>query len=167
MQPRPIRLAWCALLAACTASSSTLAAPAALPPKCQALIEASIPGWRPSRPPPDAAAWARSQRVNPVVVSGDFDSDGTKDWGAIGTSPAGQHIVMCLGKGPRQSLRVLNHESCGDLIVLHAKGSTVHDYDAGRDVRLRQDSIGALCFEKAGQMISLEHGEFRVFTHSD
>lgn len=158
----------CFFFAACATGAGAHAAPERLPARCQSLIEKSVPVRKQTEPPPDAAAWARSRKINPVVVSGDFDSNGRRDWASIGTSPTGQKIAVCLSHGGRMSLRVFDHGGCGDLIVLHPKGSVVHNHELGRNVRLRRDSIGAACFEKAGQLISLgKNGRFRVFTHMD
>ncbi len=137
-----------------------------MPQNCADLIAARLPGSRYHSVPEDAAAWARERHLNPVLIAGDFDGNGRRDWAALMQQEDRVILVVCLVNRGAPSLHVLDHP-CPDLVLLARGGTRQYNLDTQRWVRNRRDSIITSCFEKAAETFVFEKGKFRRFISAD
>jgi hypothetical protein len=146
--------------------ANALAAGPAMPQSCADLIASRLSGSRYHFVPADAAAWARAHHLNPVLISGDFDGNGRRDWAALMQQEDRVVLAVCLVTRGAPSLHIL-HTPCPDLVLLARRGTRQYNWDTQRWVRNRRDAIVTSCFEKAAETFVYEKGEFRRFTSAD
>ena len=143
------------------------ARPAQLPPACQALIGTSFPAWKTATPTEEVTAWAKTENLNPVVATGDFDANGQTDWATIGTDGKKDKVILCLSSAGGKRLATIDDVGCTDLVYSIKARTKVPNYDSGKAEVLRRDSVATSCFEKSGRIFSYVKGKFRVFYHAD
>jgi hypothetical protein len=167
---RSLRSLWVVLVL--TASRGmAFAAVVGVPVPCGAAIEARWRDWRLSPPPPDFAAYAKQQRIQPNVARADFDNDGIDDVAVLlltsATRTAQRHLVVCLARGAEVHLHVIRDPYCGDGIMVTLKGTKAWDHERETNVTYRANGIHTLCFEKAGATYIFDKGRFRRVIDSD
>jgi hypothetical protein len=150
-----------------TAAAPACYAAEVLPPACAAAIARQMPDWKPIEPARDAADWARSQGVNGVVASGDFDGNGIKDWAVLGTTSGKAKLSVCMNVARRLKLVVVEDPYCYDLVIKSPAGTTHDNLETSRRERIRHDGISVLCFEQAGATYVHERSGFRRIVDSD
>lgn len=142
-----------------------------IPAGCRAQLDARLPGWRLSPPPPALQALAATRREVTNVVAGDFDDDGTADTALLVTSrpeAAGEpSLAVCLGRAVEPRLFVIAAPYGRDGITLTRKGTRDHDYESGRMVRYRTDGVHAYTFEKSGATYLFRRGRWIRVVDSD
>lgn len=146
--------------------ANAFAAVEAMPQSCADLIAARLPGSRYHAVPADAAAWARDRHLNPVLIAGDFDGNGRRDWAALTQQEHRVVVAVCLVTTGAPSLHLLDNP-CPDLVLLARRGTRQYNWDTQRYVRNKRDSIITSCFEKAATTFVYDKGEFRRFTSAD
>ena len=159
-------LFWLALVALPIGAA---AKPEQLPAACARLLDHRLPGWEPASVDLDAATWAQSQRLNPIVTAGDYNGDGKKDWAALVTANGKKLAAVCLSRAKRKQIlfiEVAGQDNSALLMTARA-GTRQRNLDTGGTERLRHDALITLWFEKAGNTYVYEHGGFRRFGHSD
>jgi hypothetical protein len=147
-------------------SVNLAAKPEFLPRACSNFLDNQIPGWKLASSPPDAARWATSRGLNPVVTAGDFNADGNRDWAALIITRGKTKVAVCLSSIEGKRV-VFIENACQDVILRAPAGTRRRNLDTGRTETLHRDAIVTSCFEKAGTTHVYEHGAFRGFAHSD
>ena len=145
-------------------------APAHWSEHCANALTKLVPGWRHATPPSAAAQWARENRLNPTVTSGDFDGNRRKDWAALVIGPDGSHqVAVCVALRSVQAPRLLLIEQpyCHDVLYLARAGSVHENIETYRAKRITRDGISVSCFEKAGATYLYERGAWRFIVDSD
>lgn len=149
------------------AFGTACSAPRDLPAKCAAELDKAAPGWTFSEAPPDAAAWAKQRRVNPVVTRGDFDGNGAADYATLFIVQGITRLAVCLNRGTKTELLVVDKPYCADLVYRSKAGSKHYNYDTGRNEYIKHDGVSVACFEKAGATYVYEKRKLRQIVDSD
>jgi ABC-type antimicrobial peptide transport system ATPase subunit len=155
------------VLAGLFACSLQAAEAATTPASCVAAVSASIPNWRYATPPPDAAAWAKDRRIDPVAAAGDFDGDGQTDWALLIVDGKATKLAICMHIKRSPRVFVIADPYCGDAVYRSNARSRHHNYETYRDEVIKRDGVSVSCFEKAGATYVYERGSFRRIVDAD
>ena len=147
------------------------APPPDIPSPCRAALDARLPGWKVSPPPPGLREWAAARREVTNVVTGDFDDDGARDTAVLVAATrkaAGvPRLAVCLAHDAQARLFLIDAPYGRDGISLTRKGTRDYDHESRRTVRYRTDGVHAYTFEKSGATYLFRRGGWIRIVDSD
>lgn len=127
---------------------------------CKAEISKRLREWSVSSVAVTVAEWAKSHRINPTMVIGDFDGDGHRDIAVLiqnrldpvldDPKRADSSLVaVCLSRTKSPILHLIDNPYCSDLVELSRKGRRYHDFEKRKSNTYPRDGVKTVCFEKA------------------
>ena len=153
---------------------ATVAQAQSQPPEaCRRAIDARLPGWQLSPPPPDLAEAAKQKKFSTNIVQADFDDNGTRDTAVLVGMPGTgeihprQRIAVCLTQSGRINLHVISDPYCGDGISVAPKGTRAWDFITEKRVTYWTNGVSAYCYEKAGGTYLFRDGKFVLIVDGD
>lgn len=151
-----------------------------LPPAARRALDANFLEWRVAVVSDAVRQFlvGRSQAVPPQIIARDFNGDGREDYAVnlwhISAANRRQTIAVLLRErlGRGFTMRKLetvsfnpNQAGTGLYLTGRRKGETIYDYEARRRVRLQNDTVAVINFEKSSWVYLYRAGSFRkVFT---
>lgn len=142
-----------------------------VPAACRSQIDARVPGWRLSHPPPELARLAAQRNETTNIASADFDLDGTVDTALLVTAPSrGRrivHLVVCLDRAVAPRTFVIREPYGQDGIGVRPKGTVDYDHRSGRKITYWTNGVSTYAFEKAGGTYLFKDGRFVLIVDSD
>lgn len=143
------------------------ARPLALPTRCVEAVNRTFAQWRFNVPPPDAAEWAKEERLNPSVTRADLNADGLADFAALLIANNKPQLVLCLGRKNRVDLLVVEQPYCSDVVYRSRAGKRYYNFETGKHGVLRRDGVSVSCFGKSGATYVIEKGAVQKIVDSD
>ena len=150
-----------------------------LPASARVLLNRRFPGWRFSDVSPQVQQYVKEylDGASPVVVRGDFDGDGRRDYAALirrgrvvnadeRAFGAGNLLVIFLKRTKGYRMHVVK-EPGGEYIMLATKGTGGYNYHTDKRIKYANDAIVAIIFEKGGQSYVYWKGRFVSFVSID
>jgi hypothetical protein len=150
-----------------------------LPSQVLVLLNRRFPGWRFSEVSPEVQQYVKEYLSNasPVIVSGDFDGDGRRDYAALirrghavnaedRAVGSGNLLVIFLRRTNGYRMRIIK-EPGGEYIMLAKKGSRGYNYNTDKKTTYANDAIVAVIFEKGGLSYVYKKRRFVSFVSID
>jgi hypothetical protein len=147
---------------------------------CRAQITNKLREWSVSSVTLAVAEWAKSHRINPTLVRGDFDEDGRTDIALLiqnRLEPVLDYpqraysslVAVCLSRPTSVSLHLVDNPYCSDSIELSRKGQRYYDFETDETSTYRLDGVKTVCFEKASAtyVYDAESAGFRRIVDGD
>jgi len=151
--------------------SADAAADRTIPAACRTQLDARLPAWRLSPPPPALKALAAARHEVTNIVTGDFDDDGAADIALLvattGGAAGASHLAVCLARADRSLLFLIGAPYGRDGISLTRKHTRDHDYESGRMVTYRTDGVHTYNFETSGATYLFRRGGWIRIVDSD
>jgi hypothetical protein len=148
--------------------------------RCGEQLDNSLRQWSISSVTGEVAEWAKSRRMNPTFVQGDFDGDGRADIALLiqnRSEPSLEYperaysslVAVCLSRPTSVTLHLLKEPYCSDLIARSPKGERYYDFETDRRGTYPSDGVKTVCFEKASATYVYEKqaGSFRRIVDGD
>jgi hypothetical protein len=143
-----------------------------LPKIIKTTLDQQYPGWRFSKVSKDIYEFLAKEKIklDPNLISGDFDGNGSKDY-AVQITHGKKRIIIAFLKNDDSFAEFIlesNPANETDLYLwLFKSGEQDFDYETGEKFSYANDSIGVLFFEKSGVSYVFEKGNFRKIWSSD
>jgi hypothetical protein len=137
-----------------------------LPRELTASLDSSYPGWKPAAVAPQISAWFREYgfAFAPNLISGDFDSDGRRDWAAYIAQGEQSVLVAAMSGRSRWTLHELARDAADPFtyLLLHSRGEKDFDFRTLRHFRHHQDSIALMYFSRTPVRFAWKNGRFET-----
>lgn len=143
------------------------AAPSNIPKACMAAINWQLPHWRHAEVSATVSSWAKQEKHNPVLTTGDFDGNGKIDQAFLIEHKKAKKIAICLATAKSTKLVILNNPYCHDYISTSRAGGNHYNFGTSKTETITNDGVSISCFQKAGATYVYETGTFRQIVDSD
>ena len=70
-------------------------------------INSQLPHWHPAEVSAEVSSWAKQEKFNPVIATGDFDGNGKKDQAILVENKNKRKIAVCLSSAKSTKLVIL------------------------------------------------------------
>ncbi|MHB8915569.1 MAG: hypothetical protein ACYC4K_07125, partial [Thiobacillus sp.] len=115
----------------------------------------------------EVSSWAKQEKFNPVIATGDFDGNGKIDQAILIEHKKDRKIAVCLSTAKSTKLVVLSNPYCHDYVSTSRAGGNHYNFDTDKTETIKNDGVSVSCFEKAGATYLYENGTFRQIVDSD
>jgi hypothetical protein len=142
--------------------------PHALPTSVRVMLNLRFSGWRFSDVSPEVRQFFKENMrgASPVVISGDFDGNGRRDYAVLVQWRARYYLVIFLRRTADYKMYVIKDPN-GEYLILARKGTRDYNYNEQKEITYANDAIMTGIFEKGGSSYIFKNGGFRSFISSD
>src|SRR5688500_6981505 len=125
-----------------------------LPASARALLNRRFPGWKFGDITPEVQQFFNEslKDASPVLISGDFDGNGRRDYAALikhgkefnylGTPFSDRHLLVIFLRRTRSyRMYVVKDATAGNYITLAKKGTSDYNYGTDKQVTYANDAI--------------------------
>lgn len=139
-----------------------------LPPAAREMLNRRLAGWKFSEVSPEVEQFFKTELkgASPVLIQGDFDGNGRRDYAALVQRRSQYYLVVFLRRGATYKLYVISNPN-GEYLALAKKGTRDYNYDTQKEITYENDAILTCIFEKAGSSYVYKNGRFVSFVSSD
>lgn len=142
--------------------------PDELPTPVRAMLNRRFLGWKFSDVSPEVRQFFKENMrgASPVVISGDFDGNGRRDYAVLVQRRARYYLVIFLRRTANYKMYVIKDPN-GEYLCLARKGTRDYNYNEQKEITYANDAILTGIFEKGGSSYVFKNGRFRSFISSD
>jgi hypothetical protein len=139
-----------------------------LPTSARVLLNRRFAGWKFVDVKPEVWQFLREHMngASAVVIGGDFDGNGRRDYVALIQRNSRSCLVAFLRRRTSYKMYVVKDPD-GEYLTLATKGTRDYNYDKQREITYANDAIMTGIFEKGGSSYVFKNGRFRSFVSSD
>ena len=142
--------------------------PDELPISLRVMLNGKFSGWKFSDVSPEVRQFFKENMggASPVVISGDFDGNGRRDYAALVQRRARYYLVIFLRRTADYKMYVIKDPN-GEYLNLARKGTRDYNYREQKEITYANDAIATGILEKGGSSYIFKNGRFRSFVSSD
>ena len=142
--------------------------PDELPTSVRVMLNGRFSGWKFSEVSPEVRQFFKENMrgASPVVISGDFDGNGRRDYAVLIQRRARSYLVIFLRRTANYKMYVVKDPD-GEYLSLARKGTQDYNYNEQKEITYANDAIVTSILEKGGSSYVFKNGRLRSFVSSD
>ena len=156
-------------LVLCASSISwAQSSPEKLPTSVRVMLNRRFSGWKFSDVSPEVREFFKDNMkgASPVVISGDFDGNGRRDYATLVQRRTQYYLVILLRQIADYKMYVVK-DPTGEYLSLARKGTRDYNYNEQKEITYANDAIVIGILEKGGSSYVFKNGRFQSFVSSD
>jgi hypothetical protein len=132
------------------------------------MLNRRFSGWKFNEVSPEVRQFFRENMrgASPVVIGGDFDGNGRRDFAILVQRRARYYLIVFLRRTADYKMYVVKDPN-GEYLSLARKGSRDYNYNEQKEITYANDAIVTGIFEKGGSSYVFKNGRLLSFVSSD
>jgi len=132
------------------------------------MLNRRFSGWKFSDVSPEVREFFKDNMkgASPVVISGDFDGNGRRDYATLVQRRTQYYLVILLRQIADYKMYVVK-DPTGEYLSLARKGTRDYNYNEQKEITYANDAIVIGILEKGGSSYVFKNGRFQSFVSSD